>query len=89
MKYTRWIVTLTLFTAIALTGCTEKQRHEYSHWKSDLIGLKRRIALYSATGTPIKSWEGRYKIEIRDGVARFIHDGKAVVISGTFIIEEL
>lgn len=89
MKYAKWIVTLALFSALTVTGCTEKQRHEYSHWKSDLIGLNRRITVYSATGTPIKSWEGRYKIEIKDGVARFIHDGKAVVISGTFIIEEL
>ncbi len=89
MTHGKWIVIFTILSAIAVAGCTEKQRQEYSHWKSDLIGLKRRITVYSATGTPIKSWEGRYKIEIKDGVARFIHDGKAVVISGTFIIEEL
>lgn len=89
MKYGNGIMVFVLLTAVMLIGCTEKQRHEYSHWKSDLIGLKRRITLFSASGTPIKSWEGRYKIEIKDGVARFIHDGKAIVISGSFIIEEL
>ena len=89
MKYGYGLLLFVLLAVLLSTGCTEKQRHEYSHWKSDLIGLKRRITLYSATGTPIKSWEGRYKIEIKDGVARFIHEGKAMVISGTFIIQEM
>lgn len=89
MKYSSWIMICALLAGMALAGCTEKQRHEYSHWKSDLIGLKRGITMFSADGTPIKKWEGRYKIEIKDGVARFMHDGKAIVISGSYIIEEL
>ncbi|MFH1118023.1 MAG: hypothetical protein V1792_29225 [Pseudomonadota bacterium] len=89
MKLAAWTLICTVPVLMAVSGCTEKQRQEYSHWKSDLIGLNRRITLYSADGTPIKKWEGRYKVEIKDGVARFIHDGKAIVISGTFVVEEM
>jgi hypothetical protein len=74
---------------IFLSGCTEKQRQDLSHWKSDLIGLKRSITLYSNDGKPIKKWKGRFKVEVNGGAARFIVDGKAVIISGTYIIEEL
>lgn len=69
-------------------GCTAKQQQEFSHWKSDVIGLDRKITLYTATGEPIKTWEGRYKIEMEAGVVRFIHNGKAIMINGTYTIEE-
>lgn len=80
---------LSLMVFLLLTGCTSKQQHEYSHWKSDLIGLNRQITLFSTSGRPIKTWQGRYKVEVDNGVARFIHDGKAIIISGTFLIEEI
>ncbi len=69
-------------------GCTEKQRQDISHWKSDLIGLKRKITLYSDSGKPIKTWEGRYKVEVSGCTARFLDDGRTIIISGTFLIEE-
>jgi hypothetical protein len=71
-----------------LSGCTERQRQDWSHWKSDMIGLERTITLYSDSGKPIKKWEGRFKVEINGATARFIHDGRAVIISGTYLIEE-
>lgn len=70
-----------------MLGCTAQQQSDYSHWKSDLIGLNRKITLYS-NGRPLQVWEGRFKVEISYGVARFIHDGKAVIINGTYVIEE-
>jgi hypothetical protein len=87
MKKPLLILTLFLMTFL-IASCTERQRQDYSHWKSDLIGLKRTITLYSVDGKPIKTWSGRYKVEVDSGVARFIHDGKAIYISGTFIVEE-
>ena len=84
----RLFALLVLAAVILCTGCTEKQRLDISHWKSDLIGLKRKITLYSDSGKPIKTWEGRYKVEILGCAARFIDDGKAIVISGTYTIEE-
>jgi hypothetical protein len=77
-----------LVVFLFLGGCTEKQRQDFSHWKSDLIGLKRTVTLYDCNGKPIKTWTGRYKVEINGSVARFIDDGKAIIISGTFVIEE-
>jgi hypothetical protein len=74
--------------SLTLAGCTERQRQDLSHWKSDLIGLKRTITLYSHDGKPIKKWNGRFKVEVHGGAARFIVDGKAVIISGAYIIEE-
>lgn len=69
-------------------GCTERQRQDISHFKSDLVGLKRTVTLYSADGKPIREWKGRFKVEVSGGVARFLDDGKAVMISGTYVIEE-
>ncbi|MEW6352318.1 MAG: hypothetical protein AB1646_24975 [Thermodesulfobacteriota bacterium] len=69
-------------------GCTERQRQDYSHWKSDVIGLNRTVTLYDASGKPIRTWKGRFKVEIEGATARFIADGKAVIISGPFVIEE-
>lgn len=84
----RFIALILLTAVIFCTGCTEKQRQDISHWKSDLIGLKRKITLYSDDGKPIKTWEGRYKVEISGCAVRFIHDGRAVILSGTYIVEE-
>ena len=81
-------VLLMLAAFLLVSGCTERQRQGISHWKSDLIGLKRTITLYAVNGQPIKSWKGRYKVEITGGAARFLHDGKAITISGTYIVEE-
>ena len=77
-----------LIVLLSLSGCTERQRQDWSHWKSDLVGLKRTVTLYADNGTPIKSWKGRFKVDVGGGTARFLHEGRAVIISGTFIIEE-
>ena len=77
-----------LMSALLLTGCTERQRQDLSHWKSDLIGLKRTVTLYSDKGTPIKVWKGRFKIEVSGCTARFLADGRTVIVAGTFVIEE-
>jgi hypothetical protein len=59
-----------------------------SHVESRPIGLDRTITLYSNDGKPIKSWKGRVQVELEGGAARFIVHGKAVTISGTYVIEE-
>jgi hypothetical protein len=82
------VLILFVSTLIMCTSCTQKQRQDLSHWKSDLIGLKRSITLYGENGKPIKTWEGRYKVETSGCTARFLHEGKAIIISGTFVIEE-
>ncbi len=79
-----------LFSSLGLTGCTERQRKQIKHFKSDVIGLKRRVTLYDCNGQPIKTWEGRFKIEVQGAYLSFIDDnGKDVKISGTIAVEEL
>ncbi len=81
---------LFIFLISGILGCTEKQRKELKHLKSDIIGLKRRVTLYSEDGRVIKSWEGRFKIEIQGCFISFIDDqGKEVKISGTIVVEEI
>ncbi|MDX1763483.1 MAG: hypothetical protein R3231_04115 [bacterium] len=73
---------------LAASGCTKGCQQQVSHVKSNLIGLNRTITLYAVDGSVIKSWEGRFQVETGGSSARFIHEGKAVYISGTFVIEE-
>ncbi len=85
------IIFLILFSfTFFLSGCTEKQRKEIKHLKSDLIGLKRIVILYDNNGKVIKTWKGRFKIEIQGCFLSFIDDnGKEVKISGTIVVQEL
>ncbi len=72
------------------SGCTERQRKGLKHFKSDIIGLKRRVTLYDCNGKPIRQWQGRFKIEIQGSYLSFIDDkGKEIKLSGTIIVEEL
>ncbi len=83
------IIIFTLFLIIALTSCTEKQRKEIKHIKSDLIGLKRTVKLYDCSGNVIKEWKGRFKIEIQGNFISFIdNNGKEVKVSGTVVVQE-
>ncbi len=81
-----FLSTLLFFVA----GCTERQRKNLKHFKSDIIGLKRKVTLYDCNGRVIKSWEGRFKIEVQGAYISFIDDrGKDIKISGTVVVEEL
>jgi hypothetical protein len=59
-----------------------------SHAKSEAIGLNRTITLYANDGKPIRTWKGRVQVELVGGAARFVMHGKAVIVSGTYVIEE-
>ena len=90
----RWAACLLLIFFLGLlvfaSGCTERQRKNLKHFKSDIIGLKRRVTLYDCNGRVIKSWQGRFKIEVQGGYISFIDDkGKDIKISGTVVVEEL
>ncbi len=81
---------LILFFTLGLFACTERQRKNLKHLKSDIIGLKRRVTLYDCNGKVIKSWQGRFKIEVQGAYISFIDDnGKDIKISGTVVVEEL
>ena len=78
---------LLLFSSLCYIGC-EGCMKGCKHFKSETIGLKRKITLYACDGTPIKTWEGRFMVELSGSTAAWIDDGKEVKIAGTFIIEE-
>lgn len=82
-------ILLCSFALLSVAGCTEGQRKDLKHFKSDVIGLKRRVTLFDNNGRPIRTWEGRFKVEIVGGFASFIDDnGKDVKVSGSVVIEE-
>lgn len=81
---------LCIFVLLISQSCTERQRKNIKHIKSDIIGLKRRVTMYDCNGKKIRSWEGRFKVEIHGSVISFIDDnGKDVKVTGNIIIEEL
>jgi hypothetical protein len=69
-------------------GC-ESLKHDLSHMKSSSLGLHRRVWLLANDGTVIKMWEGRYAIETHGSSIRFLHDGKVVIVNGTYFVEEI
>ncbi|GEM_PF-765044 len=84
------LLPLILITMFLVSGCTERQRKDLKHFKSDIIGLKRKVTLYDCNGRVIRSWEGRFKIEVQGGYISFIDDsGKDIKVSGTVVVEEL
>ncbi len=79
-----------LVMSMSLVSCTERQRKNLKHMKSDIIGLKRKVTLYDCSGNVIRQWEGRFKIEVIGSYVSFIDDqGKDIKVSGTVVVEEL
>lgn len=67
-------------------GCANdlKQLHAVT------TGLHKRITLYGSSGIPIRSWETTTATQDKGGTCFFLSkDGKAVTISGSFVIEEI
>lgn len=84
---------LTFFGIIALIFLailcfTERGRQMRSHFRSSMVGITRKVTLYDTSGHEIKSWSGKLNVEAEQGSARFVVDGRTVIISGTYIVEE-
>ncbi len=90
---TKMIIAGITVLAILLVGLYSYYRlppvqQRISEAKSEAIGLDRTITLYASDGKPITTWKGRVQVELKDGAARFVIKSKAVIISGTYVIEE-
>ena len=83
------LIILLILSFILIFSCTQKQKKELKHFKSNLIGLKRVVTLYDCNGHIIKQWKGRFKIEINGAYISFIDsNGKEVKVSGTVVVQE-
>lgn len=71
-----------------LSGCGSLS-NQLKHFQSSMIGLNREISLYDYSGKVIRIWETRSKIEDNGGTVYFLDaHGKAITISGIYVIEE-
>ena len=82
------IIVLALIIGAYVYYSLPSTQQRISHAKSGAIGLDRTITLYAADGKPIREWKGRVQVELDGNTARFVVQHKAVIISGTYVIEE-
>jgi len=82
------IIIVLLVFVLFLSGCAELQQSG-SHMKSSLVGINREITLYGNNGGKIQNWVGKLQVEVEGASARFMYNGKAITIAGTFIIKEI
>ena len=61
-------------------------RNWFKHTKSYMIGLDRKVTLYSTDGKIIRTWDTRAQIEDNGGTVYFIATGHAYTVSGTFVV---
>jgi uncharacterized lipoprotein YehR (DUF1307 family) len=81
------LILVTFLIVVALSGCGVQ--NNIKHFRASVLGLDRKIILYSANGEVIREWRTKVAIEDRGGTVYFIVEGKAVIISGTFTVEEM
>ena len=75
---------LAMFLLQSCSGCETQWKHTKSNW----FGLERVVVLYDANGKEIKRWKGDLQVENHGGSVSFVLDGKTIIVSGTFTIEE-
>jgi len=81
-----------LLTGILLGGCSQKFQRGVKDFQSKWVGLERKVTVYSASGEPVKTYEGRIDIEQTEygNKIKFAHDGNMVLIFNMgVIVEEL
>lgn len=73
--------------AVALTGCGRVE-NMWTDVKPYTGFIERDVVLYSASGTPIKSWKTNNEIEYAGPMAKFVDkNSNTIRISSTFIVE--
>lgn len=86
------LITITVVSILAFTGCTESTKRSIKDTKSEWTGgLNRKVTVYANDGTVIQTYEG--KLDIEDTEAgnkiKFDLNGKRVILyNATVIVEE-
>ena len=81
-----------LLAAILFGGCSQKFQRGVKDFQSKWVGLKRKVTVYSASGEPVRTYEGKIDIEPTEysNKIKFAHDGKMVLIFNMgVVVEEL
>lgn len=83
------LIIMAIAVVLMLTGCTEEFKRELKTVQSDWTGgLNRTVTVYSETGTPIKSWSGKFDVSDSETEVWFDVNGKRVIIHGGIVINE-
>ena len=82
------VIVVVVLVYFPIRGCKGLEQ-DVAHIKSSYVGLERQVTLYAVDGTAIKSWKGKYQVEVNETGVRFIHKGKVIELNGTFLVEEI
>lgn len=81
-----------LLMIILLGGCSQEFKRGVKDFQSKWVGLKRKVTVYSASGEPVRTYEGKIDIEPTEygNKIKFAHDGNMVLIFNMgVVVEEL
>ncbi|AMK74781.1 MULTISPECIES: SLAP domain-containing protein [Bacillaceae] len=91
MKKILLILTFVILAFSALTGCSsESWDRTVKDHESSVNGLKRTATVYDQNGKVIKTYKGKFDVEVNDygNKVKFDIDGKRVVINNAIVIVE-
>ena len=79
-----------LLAAVLFGGCSQKFQRGVKDFQSKWVGLERKVTVYSASGEPVGTYEGKIDIEPTDygNKIKFAHDGNMVLIFNMGVIVE-
>jgi hypothetical protein len=79
-----------LLAIFLLGGCSQKFQRGVKDFQSKWVGLERKVTVYSASGEPVKIYEGRIDIEPTEygNKIKFAHDGNMVLIFNMGVVVE-
>ncbi len=79
-----------LTASVLLSGCSQKFQRGVKDFQSKWVGLERRVTVYSASGEPVRTYQGRIDIEPTEygNKIKFAHDGNMVLIYNMGVVVE-
>ena len=83
-------LTSLLFAALLLAGCSQKFQRDVKDFQSRWVGLERKVTVYSVSGEPVRTYQGRIDIEPTEygNKIKFTYDGRAVLIYNMGVVVE-
>ena len=82
--------TVVLLTVFLLGGCSQEFKRSVKDFQSNWVGLKRKVTVYSASGEPVRTYEGKIDIEPTEygNKIKFAHNGNMVLIFNMGVVVE-